>query len=110
MGMWGIEPWDNDAAADLIGDLMDESSLRDIWAAKLAGAIEEDEPEEIRACVWIFLQFGRTYVWPIDYIDEDLEVAITASEKLVNDPDLVDIEGMKEKLQGELKTLIERRR
>ncbi|HDN60149.1 MAG: hypothetical protein DRP93_05335 [Candidatus Neomarinimicrobiota bacterium] len=31
MGMWDIEPYDNDAAADWLGDLMDSTKLGEAW-------------------------------------------------------------------------------
>lgn len=110
MGMWDIEPWDNDAAADLLADLFDETSLRLIWKSKLDNAICEDDLDEMRAMVWVFLQLGRVYVWPIDHLDDDLDLAIIAAEKLVRDPDLADIKGMREKLNVELQDLVSRRK
>ena len=33
MGMWDLEPYDNDAAADWLDDLIEASGIRDKWLA-----------------------------------------------------------------------------
>lgn len=81
MGMWALQPWDNDAAADWFGDLMDSTSLRARWLEGIR-ADPSDEPEVVRAAGALFVMLGRVYVWPIDQYDQDLEIAIAALAKV----------------------------
>ena len=82
MGMWDEEAWDNDSAADWFADLMDETKLRESWLKAIEDDAE-DEYEKIRAAVWLFVQLGRVYIWPIDDYDKDLELAISKGESVV---------------------------
>ena len=82
MGMWDFEAWGNDSAADWFGDLMEATKLREHWLNGIQGDAE-DEYEEVRAAVWLFAQLGRTYIWPIDHLDADLELAISAAKTLL---------------------------
>jgi hypothetical protein len=77
MGMWALEPWDNDEAADWYDDLMEETRLRDAWL-KGIGADPTESPGVVRAAGAVFVMLGRVYVWPIDHFDQDLEQAIAA--------------------------------
>ncbi|RWZ45976.1 hypothetical protein ELQ90_16420 [Labedella phragmitis] len=95
MGAWDREPWANDSAADWFGDLMDSTSLREQWLAGIS-ADPEEEFEVVRAGAWLFIQLGRTYVWPIENLDDDLERAIAAlyavrgAKEVAEDDELVD--------------------
>jgi len=110
MGMWGIEPWDNDGAADWFGDFMDATNIREQWLAAIT-LDDEDEFEEIRAAVWIFLQLGRTYVWPIDKLDNDLELAIKACDVVLGNEDLIEeVPDSIERVRSEKAELESRRR
>ncbi len=77
MGMWGYEPWDNDTAADWFADLFDSTKLRDRWFEGIQ-ADPEDEPETVRAAAWMFIQFGKVYVWPVTTLDADRAATIDA--------------------------------
>jgi hypothetical protein len=96
MGTWESEPWANDSAADWFGDLMDATSLRDEWFAGIT-ADPENEFEVVRAAAWLFIQLGRTYVWPVDDFDDDLERTITAlqvvrgTEEVAEDVEFVEM-------------------
>jgi hypothetical protein len=83
MGMWDYEAWDNDLAADWFGDLMDATSLRSKWLEGIKSDLE-DEFEVARAALWLFVQLGRVYVWPIDNYYDDLELAITTGEQITS--------------------------
>ena len=82
MGMWEFEAWGNDSAADWFADLMDSTNLRQHWVKGIE-AEPEEEYEEVRAAIWLFAQLGRTYVWPIDHLDTDIETTIKAAEALL---------------------------
>ena len=107
--MWDIEPYDNDAAADWLGELMDSTKLREAWCKGISADLD-DEQAVLRAAVWLFIQLGHVYVWPIEHYEEDLELTICVAEKLSQDPDLTKIPGMQEKLTEELRILSERRK
>lgn len=81
MGAWDIKPWDNDCAADWFDDLFDEVKLREkvIQTLKLDPGSAH---EEIRAATTFLIYFGRTYLWPIDHIEDDLKLAIRRLEEI----------------------------
>ncbi len=86
MGMWDFEAWDNDSAADWFGDLMDTTGLRDTWVQTMQEAVAEDELHEFerpRAALWLFAQLGRTYIWPIDHIEGDLDLCLNVADKIL---------------------------
>lgn len=89
--MWGNAPWDNDRAADWFARLMESTRLPDHVRATLR-LCEQDDPggENIpllRAAIYCVLQFCRPYVWPIDQLDADLELAARAARRLLADED-----------------------
>lgn len=109
MGMWGYEAWDNDGAADWFCNLMDNTDFRKHWLPAISHT-DEDAFEEIRAAIWVFVQLGRTYIWPIDHIDDDLELAIKACDLVLNNEDLIDeVPDYLEKVKQDRETLIARR-
>jgi hypothetical protein len=110
MGMWDLKPYDNDSAADLIADFMDQTKIREEWHKQITDKDIQEEPEELRALVWVFMQLGHVYVWPIDYYDNDLEIAINVAEKLSIDEDFNEIDGMAELLIQERDELKSRRK
>lgn len=57
MGMWDVEAWDNDGAADWFGELMEATKLRDHWLEGIQADVEE-EYQQVRAAVWLFTQLG----------------------------------------------------
>jgi len=81
MGVWGYAPWDNDAAADWYGDLFDQTSIEAIVEATLTKDPEEFAAE-IRAAAALLIMLGRTYVWPIDRLDDHLHLAISQMDKV----------------------------
>ncbi len=83
MGMWDIEAWDNDRAADWFASLMKESHFRELWSRGLEGD-PQDDYEIIRAAIWLFAQLGRVYVWPIEHYQEDLERTLSVGEQLLS--------------------------
>lgn len=110
MGTWDKKPYDNDAAADWFAGLMDATKLRDAWVSKLSALDVHDEPEIARAAVWLFIQLGRVYVWPIETYKEDLQLAIATAEKLKQSDQLLEMDGMEEVLEAELQELLARKR
>lgn len=110
MGTWDNKPYDNDAAADWFAGIMDSTKLRDAWAQQLTGLDIQDEPEIARAAVWLFIQLGRVYVWPIENYKADLDLAIATAEKLKESDQLLEMDGMAETLEQELRELLARKR
>lgn len=89
MGMWDAEAWDNDSAADWFADFMDTTGVREFWLRGINSDLE-DEPEVVRAALWLFVQLGRTYIWPIEHLNSDLDLAINAARALLNIQHLAD--------------------
>ncbi|MDG1331776.1 MAG: DUF4259 domain-containing protein [Crocinitomicaceae bacterium] len=84
--MWGSKPWDNDKAADWFSKLMETTDLPAEVRSVLKSRNEE-KSEVLRAAVFCVLQFGRVYVWPINDLNKDLQHAIAALEKILEDED-----------------------
>jgi hypothetical protein len=66
MGAWGIEPWDNDLAADWFYDFF--KGVKANARIKKAFKDRNDLPV-IRGACFILGALGRVYVWPDD-LDE----------------------------------------
>lgn len=78
MGAWGLDPWDNDTAADWFGDLWTDTPMVD----RVLDALRQGDESTV-AALWVCSQFCRVYVWPIDRIDETVEAAIAAAEQIL---------------------------
>jgi hypothetical protein len=66
MGAWGTEPWDNDGAADWLGDLFGELNV-----PAIADALElDDDHETVRAACYVLQSLGRVYVWPAAHLKD----------------------------------------
>ena len=109
MGMWAFAPWDNDAAADWYGDLMERTKLREEWL-KGIDSDPEESPEVVRAAGALFVMLGRVYIWPIDGYDEDLERAIRAMSRLVSSSEFEDAPELRDAVKVEIAELESRRR
>jgi hypothetical protein len=98
MGTWGTQPWENDAAANWFGDVMENSALPLMVEAALVLDAEQYH-EDIRAAAYVLLCLGRTFIWPVDKLDEHLKLAV---EKLQQ------IAGMEIYVEAEFTPIIER--
>ena len=110
MGAWNNKPYDNDGASDWFAGLMDRSKLRDHWHQSLSTCDIDDRPEIARAAVWMFIQLGHVYVWPIENYGDDLNLAIETAEVLRHNPELTEAEGMQKTLESEYQLLLSRKR
>lgn len=90
MGTWADAPWDNDEAADWFGDLFEETKLAERVAATLVLDIDEHH-REIRAAASLLIFLGRVYVWPVEVLDQHLELAASKLEEMAALPDADDI-------------------
>jgi hypothetical protein len=112
--MWSSKPWDNDRAADWFANLMQVTHFPDQVRRTLVLCEEEDACGEntvlLRAAVHCALQFCRVYVWPIQHLDDDLELAIKAARKILTDEDYCASEGIVAQVQAELEELELRRK
>lgn len=104
MGWWGINPWDNDGAADWYGDLFE--------ATKLDERVEETlkldattSHEEVRAAAALLLALGRTYVWPIADLDRHLDLAANKLQEIINKGILSESEELVEEVRHEVAEL-----
>jgi hypothetical protein len=81
MGAWGYAPWDNDGAADWFGDLFEATRLADRVEEALR-LDAEDHHEEIRAAAAAVIMLGRVYVWPVEKLDEHVQLAADRLKEL----------------------------
>ena len=102
--MWDFKPWDNDGAADWYGDLMDNAQVRKHW---LEGINEDpsDNPDVVRAAAGLFVMLGRVYIWPIDYYDQDLELAISQLKRVKENDEYQELPDLLEIIDSELMEL-----
>lgn len=85
MGAWGVQPWDNDTAADWFGATMDGNPLVD----RVDEALSSGSSEQQYAALWIVAKLGRAYIWPIARLDATLKLAKASVDAMLhgNDPD-----------------------
>lgn len=85
MGAWGDEPWDNDNAADWFGALWDDLPI----VERVQAGLQADDSWEMVAALWLCSQLCRTYVWPIDALEETRRLAVAAADQILSghDPD-----------------------
>lgn len=79
MGVWGDEPWDNDAAADFFGDLWDAVPIVD----RVHAGLRADDTFVQVAALWLCAQLCRVYVWPVGRIDETRSLAIAVADSIL---------------------------
>ncbi len=85
MGAWGVEPWDNDAAADWFGDMFADLKIEMIREAFKY----YDAYGEIRAACYVLQALGHVYVWPhvhFDALKELLDRGIELLTNMLNPP------------------------
>lgn len=83
MGAWGMDPWDNDGAADFFGDLWSGTTVVD----DVLAALTNDGDERTVAALWLCSQLCRVYVWPIDRYDETLDAGVAAANRILSGED-----------------------
>lgn len=112
--MWSREPWDNDRAADWFANLMQLTHFPDQVRKTLLLCEREDVDGEnttlLRAAVYCASQFCRVYVWPIEHLDDDLELAIKAARRILSDESYCCSEEIVAQVQAELEELELRRK
>ena len=82
MGAWGAKPWENDAAADWLGDLFKETRL----AKRVEQALRldiQDYHEEIRAAAFLVRALGRVHIWPVELLDQHRALAAARLEAIL---------------------------
>lgn len=93
VGIWGIEPWANDAAADWFDTLFRATTLDRRIERTLRLPIRR-HVEEIRAAAYVVLTFGQPEFWPVDSYERCRELAINRlhemlDQRVVTNPTLV---------------------
>lgn len=66
MGAWGIEVWENDAAADLFATVMEKVDTQFILDLAKSILKADDRYDEARAIAYIIATLGKHYIWPIE--------------------------------------------
>lgn len=85
MGVWGVGPWDNDAAADWFNAFFAGIDV----GKRIEEALQlgyNDEFDELRAACYILEVLGRTYVWPgeINRLDGYLKTGINLLSEAID--------------------------
>lgn len=106
MGCWGTRPWDNDAAADWFGNMMNNTGLIEYVVNTLRQEIDDDDPgfvaDEIRAAASVVILLGHIYVWSVDDWKEHVKLAISRLEEILAKEQGG---GAKEQIQAEISAL-----
>lgn len=105
MGTWDIAPWDNDGGADWFGGMFKKTRLDEYVRNTLLNGDPLDDYEEIRAAASMVLMLGHTYVWPIDHIDDDLALAASKLEGLLEVSELKEVEAFQISIRDEIQEL-----
>ncbi len=110
--MWDSKPWDNDAAADWFASLMEQTNMPALVRKTLLLINVDDHSgehtPELRAAVYCVLKFGYVYVWPVDELATDLQLAIFALKKVLLDDDYCYSSEISDDIEHEIEELQER--
>jgi len=94
MGMWGLEAWQNDGAADWYDATFELTGLSEHVEETLNLRVD-DHIEEIRAAAHLLSVLGENYIWPSNSRARCIRLAASRLEEIVHDkhithPELVD--------------------
>ena len=105
MGAWGDEPWDNDDAAGWFADLISVKFVKQIDIALHKDPV--DDHETIRAACYVLNVLGHNYIWPVDKLQPQLNLAVLALEQILEAGVLAD-ENVLRMVRKEKKSLSDR--
>lgn len=93
VGMWGIEPWANDRAADWYDQTFEVTGLAQQVEQTLNLNLAE-YVDEVRAAAHIVCLLGNKYMWPSDSRERCIRLALSRlrqilGEQLFKNPDIV---------------------
>ncbi|MBI1312136.1 hypothetical protein GC176_12665 [bacterium] len=74
MGHWGLQPWENDGAADWLDQFAEQSRLSERIENGLRLPLEQID--EIRATAYLLLKFSEAGAWLLDEPESLTELAI----------------------------------
>jgi len=110
MGTWGIEPWDNDEAADWFQALFQVTKLGERVEECLQRPLTGNMAE-IRAAAYVVLALGRAYIWPLESLDRCLPMAIARLqeiETLISDSESEEYRDILQAIVAEIQELLNR--
>ena len=105
MGTWDLKPWGNDSAADYFGVFFERSGFRERAVEQLEMQLTEENHEKVRAAASIILFLGRVYVWPVEFLDNDLKLAIERLTEMLELPIVKEDDEYQEVIRSELELL-----
>ena len=103
MGAWGEGPLDNDSSADWFGDLMEKTKLPD----HVEKALRSDYYPNVRAAAWLLERIGFTFVYDVDRLNDQLNLAIERLRSIRSDDDWINGWTDSAKIKRELNKQIE---
>jgi hypothetical protein len=77
----GYAPWADDIAADWLAELMEDTQLPQKVRRALEQPVNDVSSRVVRAAAGVLLAIGYNYVWPVEDIDSDFELAANQLEK-----------------------------
>lgn len=104
MGAWGIGPVDNDTAADWFFQLEKVPV-----PALVESGLNSKNQDEVRAAAYLLTKVGGGYMYPIDFREKHIDLAIEKIQDLYNNYDWIsdwnNPDGVRKELEQELKAL-----
>jgi hypothetical protein len=86
MGTWGARHWGNDAAADWFDEFFKKTNA-DRHVKQTLRLDPTDDADEIRAAVFVLLSLGRVYIWPLESLEECLQLASDRMSRILESMD-----------------------
>lgn len=103
MGTWGPGPWDNDTAADWLGEFIERTGL----VKELDQILKldlQDNPELIRAATALLRVLGKPFIWPNEHCDRQRRLA-ASKLRLMLEQGIIEDEAAREVVREELEEL-----
>jgi hypothetical protein len=104
MGCWGIEPYENDCAADWFGEFFDKFNILPFIEETLKKK-PEYYFEEIRVAAYIIIKLGHNYVWPVDDINRFTILAVERLEAIKKVDEILESREITDKINKEIAIL-----
>lgn len=74
MGNWGIQPWQNDSAADWLDSFSKRTQLSE--RIEMALTLPDENIEDVRAAAYLLLRFAEAGTWLLDEPEQLVSLAI----------------------------------
>lgn len=102
MGAWGPDAWDNDTAADWLGDLVERTNL--VKEMDQILHLDLENYELIRAAASLLRVLGRPFIWPSEHRTRQRKLAASKLQEML-DRNLIQEEFARYRVSEEIEAL-----